>query len=67
MRTAGAIDIGGTGTKIGVVREDGRILARALVPTSEGGNPGPLLDAIEKVLRPMLLDSAPRHGPVRGT
>ena len=37
MRVAGAVDIGGTSTKIGVVAEDGTIVLRDRVPTSLHG------------------------------
>jgi glucokinase len=46
MRLAGAVDIGGTGTKIGIVSDDGNILERTTIATSEGGDPFPLVDAI---------------------
>src|SRR5687768_6094411 len=45
MRRAGAVDIGGTSTKIGIVDEEGRVVSRATVPTSAAGNPLPMLDA----------------------
>jgi len=54
MRLAGAIDIGGTGTKIGIVAEDGSILNRTTIPTSAGGEPIALVDGIASTLRPML-------------
>ncbi len=54
MRLAGAVDIGGTNTKIGVVGEDGRIFRRATVPTKTGTQPQHLIDAIADELRPML-------------
>jgi len=54
MRRAGAVDIGGTSTKIGIVDEEGRVVSRATVPTSAAGNPLPLMDAIAASLRPML-------------
>ena len=46
MRVAGAIDIGGSSTKIGIVASDGRILARDRVVTSLGGEPSSLVDAV---------------------
>jgi glucokinase len=55
MRVAGAVDIGGTRTKIGIVAEDGRIVSRAVVSTSARGDPVPLVDGIARTLRPMLL------------
>jgi glucokinase len=54
MRVAGAIDIGGTSTKIGIVAEDGSIVRRELVPTSLHGKPVAVVDAIVESLRPML-------------
>ena len=54
MRTAGAIDIGGTSTKIGIVAEDGSIIARASVPTSLHGEPAAVVEAIGLALLPML-------------
>ena len=46
MRVAGAVDIGGTRTKIGVVAEDGCILERDIVSTPARGDPKPLVDGI---------------------
>lgn len=54
MRLAGAIDIGGTRTKIGIVAEDGRVVRRATVSTGHRGEPIPLVDRIVSTLRPML-------------
>ena len=54
MRLAGAVDIGATNTKIGVVGEDGRILRRTTIPTKTGTRPIDLVDAIAGALRPML-------------
>ncbi|MEO8579677.1 MAG: ROK family protein, partial [Gemmatimonadales bacterium] len=54
MRLAGAVDIGGTSTKIGVVAEDGSIVRRGRVPTGLGGQPAPLVDAIASSLLPIL-------------
>jgi glucokinase len=64
MRVAGAVDIGGTRTKIGIVAEDGSIISRAAVSTSARGNPVPLVDGIARTLRPML--SAQRAARVLG-
>src|SRR5919202_166573 len=61
MRLAGAIDIGGTRTKLGIVANDGRIIERATIATSAAGQPGPLIDAIALVLRP-ILDAAAAKG-----
>jgi glucokinase len=54
MRTAGAIDIGGTSTKIGIIAEDGSIVARERVPTSLQGEPRGVIAAIGASLLPML-------------
>jgi glucokinase len=54
MRLAGAIDIGGSRTKIGIVAEDGSIAKRATIPTNAGGDPLPLVDGIVSTLQPML-------------
>src|SRR5690348_10125662 len=54
MRLAGAVDIGGTNTKIGIVGEDGRIFRRSSVPTKTGSEPGHLIDAVAGELRPMI-------------
>jgi glucokinase len=61
MRIAGAIDIGGTSTKIGIVAEDGSIVRRESVPTSLQGEPTAVVDAIVASLRPML-DAANADG-----
>jgi len=53
MRIAGAVDIGGTSTKIGIVAEDGQIVTRAIVPTNLAV-PALLVDGIVGSLRPML-------------
>lgn len=55
MRLAGAIDIGGTRTKIGVVREDGSIVAHTSIATLPDGDA--LVGAIAASLRPMLDDA----------
>ena len=54
MRLAGAVDIGGTNTKIGVVGEDGGILRRTTIPTRTGSDPARLVDAIAGELKSML-------------
>jgi glucokinase len=46
MKVAGAIDIGGTSTKLGLVAEDGTIVARDRIATSAEGAPEPLVEAI---------------------
>jgi glucokinase len=58
MRLAGAVDIGGTGTKIGIVAEDGSVVTRTTIPTSTNGEPEPLVDAIASTLGPMLKSPA---------
>src|SRR5215208_1814144 len=65
-RLAGAVDIGGTGTKIGIVAEDGRIVRRATIPTSHAGEPAPLLDGLAATLHPMLDAAAADGNPVSG-
>jgi glucokinase len=59
MRLAGAIDIGGTAIKIGIVNEDGTVIRRERVPTAPDGEPVALVDAIVATLHPML-DAAKR-------
>jgi glucokinase len=54
MRTAAAIDIGGTHTKLGIVDETGAIIARGKVETPPQGDPAPLVDAIVEGLQPVL-------------
>lgn len=54
MRLAGAIDIGGSSTKLGIVAEDGSIVRRDSVPTSLHGEPTVVVDAIVASLQPML-------------
>jgi len=54
MRLAGAVDIGGTRTKIGIVAEDGRIVERTTLSTTAGGEPEPLVHGLVSALRPML-------------
>lgn len=63
MRLAGAVDIGGSRTKIGIVAEDGGIIRRATIPTSAAGEPQPLVDGIVSTLQPMLdAQRAARNG-----
>ena len=61
MRLAGAIDIGGTTTKIGIIADDGSIVRRDSVPTSLHGEPAVVVDAIASSLQPML-DAASAEG-----
>jgi glucokinase len=63
MRIAGAIDIGGTSTKIGIVAEDGSIITRDTVPTSLHVEPLGIVDAIGSALLPMM-DGANAQGQV---
>ena len=67
MRYAGAIDIGGTRTKIGLVAEDGSIVRRATIPTSEAGEPAVLVDGIVATLRPMLDDESAKGRAARAS
>jgi glucokinase len=66
MRLAGAVDIGGTGTKLGIVAEDGDIVMRATIPTSAAGEPVALVDGIVSTLRPMLEALTAAGNPVSG-
>lgn len=54
MRLAGAVDIGATNTKVGIVGEDGRIFRRSTIRTGTGSQPVHLVDAVAAELRPML-------------
>lgn len=65
MRLAGAVDIGGTGTKIGIVAEDGRIVTRTTIPTAANGEPEPLVDGIVTALGRMV-ESAAQKDSVAG-
>jgi len=66
MRVAGAVDIGGTGTKIGIVAEDGSIARRVTIPTPPSGEPATLVDGIATTLRPMLEAAAADATPETG-
>jgi glucokinase len=66
MRIAGAVDIGGSRTKIGIVAEDGSIVKRTTIPTRAGGEPAALVDGIVPTLRPMLDAVASNGGPALG-
>jgi glucokinase len=66
MRLAGAIDIGGTGTKIGVVAEDGTILRRRTISTRAHPDPKALMDAIASSLRLLLDARESQRSPVAG-
>jgi glucokinase len=54
MRLAGAVDIGGTRTKIGIVAEDGSVVRSDAIGTSAGGDPEPLIASIAAMLGPMI-------------
>jgi glucokinase len=60
MRVAGAIDIGGTRTKLGIIAEDGRVLERSAIATSKQGEPEPLIAAIAAAMAPLLRSAASR-------
>jgi glucokinase len=62
MRLAGAVDIGGTATKIGIVAEDGSIVKRETVPTSLRGEPVAVVDAIVSSLQSIL--NAPKAAQI---
>lgn len=66
MRIAGAIDIGGSSTKLGIVAEDGSILRRGSVPMSLHGEPTLVIDAIVAGLQPMLEAESTADRPVLG-
>jgi glucokinase len=66
MRRAGAIDIGGSAAKIGIVAEDGTVLKRERVPTSSHADPVIVVDAIVSSLRPMLDAAKAEKNPVSG-
>lgn len=54
MRLAGAIDIGGSAIKIGIVASDGTVLTRERVPMTMLGDPLLVVDSIVAAIRPML-------------
>jgi glucokinase len=54
MRLAGAVDIGGTRTKIGIVAEDGSVVRNDAVGTPAAGDPEPLVASIAATLGPMI-------------
>jgi glucokinase len=43
-------DIGGTNTKIVLVRDDGQILRQATIPTTIHGDPGPFFDELRTII-----------------
>jgi glucokinase len=66
MRLAGAIDIGGSAIKIGIVASDGSVLARERVPMRMLGEPIPLVDSIVAAIRPMLDAKSAEKNSVAG-
>ena len=50
----GALDIGGTRTKLGLVSKDGRVVEREAVSTPKDGDPHALVQAVTTKLVPML-------------
>ncbi|HJQ19392.1 MAG TPA: ROK family protein [Gemmatimonadaceae bacterium] len=66
MRVAGAVDIGGTRTKIGIVSDDARIVQRATISTTEAGDPLPLVDGIVATLQPLLAGAASGGATIAG-
>jgi glucokinase len=66
MRLSGAIDIGGTNIKLGIVDENGTIIARESVRTSRDGEPLALVDSIVSSLRPMMDAAGSKKAPVSG-
>ena len=46
MRSALAVDLGGTNLRVAVVTEDGRLAARSAQPTPAAAGPDAVLDAI---------------------
>lgn len=66
MRFAGAVDIGGTATKIGIVAEDGSVVSRAAVPTKLHGDPIALVDVVVSSLQAMIDAARSEKKPVSG-
>jgi glucokinase len=66
MRVAGAVDIGGTRTKIGVVGDDAQVLSRSTISTTDKGDPLPLVDGIVDKLRPLLAEATAKGHDVAG-
>jgi glucokinase len=62
MRLAGAVDIGGTRTKIGIVAEDGSVIRNDAVGTSAAGDPEPLIASIAAMLGPMMASAGSAVG-----
>ena len=66
MRFCGAIDIGGTAIKLGIVAEDGTILRRERIPTTPDGEPLALVEATFASLAPLLEAARGDRKPVSG-
>jgi glucokinase len=66
MRLAGAIDIGGSAIKIGIVASDGTVITRERVPMTMQGEPIPVIDSIAAAIRPMLDAMTAEKRPVAG-
>jgi glucokinase len=66
MRLAGAIDIGGSAIKIGIVASDGTVLTRERVPMTMMGEPIPVVESIVAAIRPMLDATAAEKRSVAG-
>ncbi|HMC55280.1 MAG TPA: ROK family protein [Gemmatimonadaceae bacterium] len=66
MRVAGAVDIGGTRTKIGLVTEDAQIVKRVTISTTDRGDPQPLVDGIVAALSPLLDEARANNSEIAG-
>jgi glucokinase len=66
MPLAGAIDIGGSAIKIGIVASDGTVITRERVPMTMQGEPIPVIDSIAAAIRPMLDAMTAEKRPVAG-
>ena len=66
MRRAGAIDIGGSAAKIGIVAEDGTIHTRERIPTSSHADPAVVVETIASALQPILAAAKAEKIPVTG-
>ena len=66
MRLAGAIDIGGSAIKIGIVAGDGTVLTRERVPMTMLGDPLLVVESIVAAIRPMLDATSAKKKPVAG-
>jgi glucokinase len=54
VRLAGAVDIGGTRTKLGIVADSGAVVERGVIATAARGAPESLIGGIATALRPLL-------------